>query len=124
MTDETKKESTTAEAFATVLEAMRGDAGINEREAGRSALSLLERRMGAMSRALALVLEHGRVTREALRGMPARFLVDVRAALTDAPPVFTLEEVREAMLRTGADADSIQEGCTHLSALRSTGGDK
>lgn len=94
--NETKKEPTTADAFATVREIVEEMSEVTEDRPAwkvlRKELALLERRMGAMERAARLVLEtKGANTREAIDAWTA-----LRAALTGAPPVFTLEEVKGA----------------------------
>lgn len=91
---------TTVEAFATVrseVEARARELRGIEPYGGRaqraaSSLFLLERRMGAMVRAARLVLGCG----------GAAGFDELRAALTDAPPVFTLEEVDDAWDRAKA----------------------
>jgi hypothetical protein len=86
-------EPTTAEACATVR-AWVEDKTHRAPESWRAAteaLSLLERRMGAIVDAARELLE----TTGDPRYEPDVF-VQLRAALTDAPPVFTLEEVRNA----------------------------
>ena len=99
----TNSEPTTAEAFATVreaLECIREDKFPGAAKTGAAALALLERRMGAM----------GRMIREAPHARSCdleREDIDIKAcscwkahALTDAPPVFTLEEVEAAFRNT------------------------
>lgn len=120
--DETKKEPTTAELFATAKRghetlAQNADSDDVRQEGldGLAALSELERRMVAMARAIRMRLEATTVreTKDAHEAM--------RAALIDAPPVFTMEEVREvfkARLHHKPLADAMKE----LAALRSTGG--
>jgi prefoldin subunit 5 len=81
-------EPTTAEAFATVRDSigLHEHDDVGQKTEARSALSLLERRMGAMGRAAEKVLKR-------MGGLNMPCLNDLRAALADAPPVFTLEEV-------------------------------
>jgi hypothetical protein len=91
-------EPTTAEACATVR-AWVEDKTHRAPESWRAAteaLSLLERRMGAMGRAAALA-PHGAHC-AFLVSAPVPWKCDCwkRDALADAPPVFTLEEVRNA----------------------------
>jgi hypothetical protein len=94
-------EPTTAEAFATLEKGMQewGRALENDpverkaHAASRAALSLLERRMGAMARALQRLEMF--LTGPTRHDLPS--LDEVRTALTDAPAVFTLDEVEEAV---------------------------
>lgn len=79
-------EPTTAEAFATVRAELLHQQ-YPENGPTMAALSLLERRMGAMERAARLVLGCGGVA-----GFDK-----LRSALTGGPPVFTLEEVERAL---------------------------
>lgn len=106
MTDETKKEPTTAEAFATV----------------REALALLERRVGTMTVGLReLTADHNDGQRCICSGC---------TVLADAQFVFTLEEVEVAFFRAVMDGDDpgnediIRAVLRGLSALRSTGGER
>jgi hypothetical protein len=93
-------EPSTAEAFATLRGLMgAGVLSEGEQDRGKAALSLLERRMGALGRALRLIEPHLPHLDDA---GPSRFSAHaqaagaVRAALTDVPPVYTLEEVEDA----------------------------
>ena len=102
-------EPTTAEAFATVREARRRMFKFgylhDEQERADAAIALLERRMGAMGRVMEPFVEAARETlaraeKEGAKpdakyglGVPLPLLRDLLAALTDAPPVFTLEAV-------------------------------
>lgn len=133
--DETKKEPTTAEAFATLcrladwvsaqdadMHSFDGTAIGPPLTEAREALALLERRMGAMARALDAIASDG-------VSLPGHVEHAVRAALTDAPPVFTLEEVIDTMLDAGKDmkgddtpADFRDYVSERLTALRGTGG--
>lgn len=116
-------EPATAEPFAKVDEALKHlDAyewratrtRLSEADPAREALTRLERRMGAMT---------GVVSKEAdglERAGLVEFAARLRAALTDAPPGFTLEEVREvlkARLHHSPLADAMRE----LAALRQKG---
>jgi hypothetical protein len=101
---------TTAEAFATVLKGLGPFPAHGERDAAAHALSLLERRMGAMGKALRGCRTHLKCT--------TGCACDVCSALTDAPPVFTLEEVRSTMLGDGHTAEDTEQVVTGLSALR------
>jgi hypothetical protein len=72
--------------------------------------SLLERRMGAMARAI----------RDYLRAMDeegAGTSAGLRAALTDAPPVFTRHEVTEAMRDANVSMDAACDTLERLAAL-------
>lgn len=87
---------TTPAAFATVRRVLRGRLAVVLKgatpqgpDAGEVALSLLERRMGAQDAALRKAMAEI----EAGDGDP---WMTLKAALTDAPPVFTLEEVEAA----------------------------
>lgn len=92
-------EPTTAEAFATVRQALES-VGYGRGQGCFSALTLLERRMGAMARAARAVLaEFDDARLSDLFGPEAAAIRGLRAALTDALPVFMLEEVEEAMRR-------------------------
>lgn len=105
-------EPTTAEAFATVRE------GILDTESAAhpalAALSLLKRRMGAQEAAIRKAVKHFKdeYPEDAVhRALPA-----LESALTDAPPVFTLEEVEtavHAVLGKGS-----RDGASIVSALR------
>jgi DNA repair exonuclease SbcCD ATPase subunit len=98
---EARAEPTMAEAFATLEKGMQewGRALENDpverkaHAASRAALSLLERRMGAMARALQRLEMF--LTGPTRHDLPS--LDEVRTALTDAPAVFTLDEVEEAV---------------------------
>lgn len=104
----------TSEAFATVREGLavleHRSSGFADNKALRDsqyALSLLERRMGAQNDALREVLKlHHR--------LPSDVIAQLQAALTDAPPVFTLEEVKEALGR----GSTVDEVVAILTALR------
>lgn len=115
-------EPTTAEAFATahagLKDAKRGCSAAGERalEHVERHLSLLERRMGAMARALQGAMGWMRKDGGAKTGgEPCKHaggckwqraeavLLAGEAVLTDAPPVFTLEEVTDAMLDASKD---------------------
>jgi hypothetical protein len=92
-------EPTTAEAFATQRLWLNALPPQSRAEAEAN-LSLLERRMGAMARELGLVASDLYHERFATAESRVKDLI----ALTDAPPVFTLEEV-ETVVR-GALTDS------------------
>jgi hypothetical protein len=82
-------EPTTAEAFATIQRL--ADEHVDDDEARcliRGNRALLERRMGAMERAIHLALDEDRCSDSVDEALSE--------ALTDAPPVFTLEEVEQA----------------------------
>ena len=103
MTDEPKKEPTTAELFSTARRPLgwMGDDGNDCHEAhadAEHALALLERRMGALIRAADLVLGSGGVGG----------LTELRAALTDAPPVFTPSVPTELAMLIDAFADEVK----------------
>lgn len=98
-------EPSTAEAFATVRSSMEACGSVHD-VSGR-ALSLLERRMGAMELAardaVAVLHSIGQTKADApLTGDQCAEMTRVKArlhyALTDAPPVFTLEEVQTALV--------------------------
>jgi hypothetical protein len=92
--DRASAEPSTAEAFATVREAVGGWP-----ETFREVtwiLSLLERRMGALVRVAEGVLSIERCQPDWLKA-------EARSALTDTPPVFTLEETSDTVARV-ADA--------------------
>lgn len=124
----TTKEPTTEEAFATVREALNysGDANTAwvKEEAARSALALLERRMGAMERAVDSVLaEFDDARLSELFSLEAHALRGLRSALTDAPPVFTLEDVRGVLWGihangTSMTSDDIADIIHRLTTLR------
>lgn len=105
-------EPTTSDAFATVREYIHGDrTQIDHEDVERASrvLSLLERHMGAQNRALREVLKlHHR--------MPGDVIKQIQAALDDAPPVFTLEEVEAAMTGIYGPAPVLER----LRALRKT----
>lgn len=95
----TRHDPTTAEAFATVRAVLSGWSrvvGANSIVLDNylSTLSLLERRMGASDKALRAILAWDDDGRQS--GMTA-IVTLARQALTNAPPVFTLEDVRAAM---------------------------
>lgn len=109
----TPAEPTTAEAFATVrmtderlrniceqepgLDADDAEEVLAELKRARDNETLLERRMGAQRRALEETLKlHHR--------MPGDIVAQIQVALTDAPPVFTLEEVERAARGVAADS--------------------
>jgi hypothetical protein len=108
---ETTTEPTTAEAFATVQQSMEACGAVHD-IAGR-ALSLLERRMGAMDAALRGCRVHLKCT--------TGCVCDVCAALTDAPPVFTLEEAVSVFRGEGADDRDVARIRARFSALRRGG---
>lgn len=101
---------TTAEAFATVRGALHSFLGLirihyaNRTEcdgsmergclSGLGALSLLERRMGAMATEVDLLVSDLYYERFATAEERAK---DLQNLLTDAPPVFTLEEVERVL---------------------------
>lgn len=138
MTAQTKKQSTTAELFATVREYL-DVTGAPETEFDSScelsALSELERRMGALvlvceaaTRVLgALALGRGpEADKQRVRDIEA-LTHALRAALTDASPVFTLEEVRRVLNAVETDSSTMAVGdvvdaMDRLAALRSPGG--
>lgn len=88
-------------------------------------ISLLERRMGAMRRAIDEVAVCSTniqcsVVRAGM-GDPGSTLCPAcraRAALTEAPDVFTQEEVREACISNAVDVDAVQAVLEDLAALR------
>lgn len=107
----TPPEPTTAEAFGRARECLAMHEVDSIQEDGLHALALLERRrrMGAMAPALtdlrsaATALAHGETSSEEDREALRAACVAADAALTGAPPVFTLEEVADAMLDAGKD---------------------
>lgn len=120
---------TTSEAFAATcrpLAVVAHGGGISTDDAHRAlaALSLLERRMGAQEAAIRRLIrdaerqdsmpettnEHG----ERMVRVQWVLVESLRAALTDAPPVFTLEEIREALGR----GSTVDEVVAILTALR------
>jgi hypothetical protein len=110
-------EPTTAEAFATVRTLVTGVPRGQEVSSveGERILSLLERRMGAMAWAMREVLmypDH----RTTAGGVARKHL---RSALTDAPIVFTLEEV-EKVLAAYVSPSSLDEARSYLSSMRRT----
>lgn len=153
-------EPTTAEAFLRVLEQrappsaevfamarepltdwQRGRVvGVNNIARALAALSLLERRMGAMTLALAPFAAYGKswganpadlANPHSSGGMvllasggprAVELTVDdfrrAVATLTDAPPVFTLEEVVRAMERTAIHSPAQRDVVAALNALR------
>jgi hypothetical protein len=135
-------EPTTAEAFATaragLTDAKRGATVAGERAAEHveRTLSLLERRMGEMAwaldpfRAMAEVLVRMRpdapddavVRRTSISANSSHALTmgDCRrlAALTDAPPVFTLEEVEQVLRREELGPATARRVRGALTALR------
>lgn len=95
----TPPEPATAEAFATLAKVLALAADRETAPSPRDALnnakpllSLLERRMGAMAHALRHIQRW--LNHETTALVPASLKRDVTAALTDAPPVFTLEEAK------------------------------
>jgi hypothetical protein len=74
-----------------------------------AALSLLERRMGAMGKAARDVLASG--------AWVPQFKA-LESSLTDAPAVFTLEEVEEAVSGVWDDPSGMDKMKRRLSALR------
>jgi hypothetical protein len=127
-------EPTTAEAFVTVRKHLYQD----DYEDGGETLTmiaLLERRMGAMVPLLRFFRQR---TAEALdtdvvghvvlfrkgaweaRGYPPPILTvaHVRAALTDAPPVFTQEEVEKALVATGIGPVACEQVLGCLKSMR------
>jgi hypothetical protein len=115
-------EPSTAEAFATVRREMAAEmAEPNACQHALDALSLLERRMGAMARAARAALPFVDTSR---RRVSIRD--DLAVALTAAPPVFTMEEVGRVLseARDAAEGDvCLSTWCTdevvpRLSALR------
>lgn len=97
----THPEPTTAEAFATVREALAlVEAGsvddVGTYYGAHDSLSLLECRMGAQARILAK-------WHTDLLSVNPEFNDPAYNALADAPPVFTLEEVTHAMQHAGSD---------------------
>jgi hypothetical protein len=117
-------EPTTAEAFATVREEVDAlTSAANMPETFRKVvglLSLLERRMGAMGRALALVREAHYPPSDDHDTSGCRCVqCTVRDALTDAPPVFTREEVERAVRQHTGDSLDLAEAVTEtLTAMR------
>lgn len=109
-------EPTTAEAFASIKREWGHGSPASERNLGY--VSLLERRMGAQQRALEEVLKlHHR--------MPGDVISQIQAALTDASPVFTLEDVERAFGKASSKmrgddttADLLAEMLEFLTALR------
>jgi hypothetical protein len=110
---------TTAEAFATVRTLVTGVPRGTEVSSveGERLLSLLERRMGALARELGLVASDLYHERFATAESRVKDLI----ALTDAPPVFTLEEV-ERLAAEHCSAGDASRLVRALAALRSTGG--
>lgn len=124
-----KKAPTSAELFSSVevFQQMHGliDSGVltlSEQNDGRRMLSLLERRMGAMARVVEVVRAPSRAwgmggveTGMEFSGEEYRALRSAMdSALTDAPPVFTLEEVKTAILRSC----SMEAALDYLESLR------
>lgn len=87
-------EPTTAEAFAALHRTLK--AFTSEAHPVFAEVAMLERRMGAMTRALTAFVRGMDSSEQGQDLENARLLAD--EALTDAPPVFTLEEV-EALER-------------------------
>lgn len=127
----TATDPTTSEAFATAQGALHSFLGLirihyaNRTEcdgsmergclSGLGALSLLERRMGAQDKALRMVLK--------IAGEGSMFTQGerdaLRFALTDAPLVFALGEVKEALTEHIGDLPAaVNEVVARLTALR------
>jgi polyhydroxyalkanoate synthesis regulator phasin len=104
-------EPTMAEAFAAVRKVAEVSKHPRFMDALAS-LSLLEGRMGAMARAIREVLDS--------KAWMPQFKA-LQDALTDAPPVFTLEEV-ERLAAEHCSAGDASRLVRALAALRSTGG--
>jgi len=112
-------EPSTVEAFATLREFVAFVASMAKghrttQDDARAALSMLERRMGAMGRALREV-KHRLQNPITFSGVDAEREID--AALADAPPVFTLEEVERVVSPYLGELSTI-EVLRALSALR------
>lgn len=110
-------EPTTAEAFAKLRGFLREDYDPEEFEALSAALSLLERRMGA---ALALANDVEQLGNLHSGGGVVAVSKAILATLTDAPTVFTLEDVCKAMERTSIYAPARRDVVAALTALRRT----
>jgi hypothetical protein len=122
----THSEPTTAEAFATVRKVLGRYPECQQDEVdddnAQDALSLLERRIGTMGRAA------HEVVRVALTG-PGTIEPDVfkavqrlELALTDAPPVFTLEEVTGTADELESIAEELMLASKHKANPGSTNG--
>lgn len=122
----THPDPTTAEAFATARAAIDAaeSPALNTgektaaRRVGKEALSLLERRMGAKESVLRALLSSGVDSQWVEGGRKVGLCAMARSALTDAPPVFTLEEVDASMSKAGVSADECMEIRAHLKSLR------
>lgn len=144
MTDEARKEPTTAELFEAVRRERFSPRGRKEDDGFETALTLLERHMGALEEfrrvflevaLLPLLVEADTLNRpREMTWFPsgARAVLEAHEAcgpLTDAPPVFTLEEARDVLWNhhergTSMAADDVEAVMRDLSALRSTGGER
>jgi hypothetical protein len=123
-------EPTTAEAFATVravLSPLTSQGPHVRHPEGVAALSLLERHMGALWRTFVEEMAHwptcpsGNDFSDAGWARCDCHMGQVRTILTDAPPVFTLEEV-ERLAAEHCSAGDASRLVRALAALRSTGG--
>lgn len=112
--DETKKEPTTAEAFANTRAGLERLAYLTNDSGPLADLTLLKRRLGAVARALTTALRVAEIGDT----MSAGQIQALRLALTDAPPVFTLEEVEGAMAADGHNAEDIANVVRCLATLR------
>lgn len=110
-------EPTTAEAFATVREALSLAFSCASGTDAKTALALLERRMGAQERAIRDALAHGCIRDVA----SCVYCAALSSALTDAPPAFSLEEVRQAVLLQTSSPDTADGVEVLLSAKRGGG---
>ena len=111
----TKEKPTPAEAFARLrayLEITGAPDTVWDSSEELALLTLLQRLMGLQERAI----------REALRDIEADEgdpWATLHAALTDTPPVFSLEEIEVVMLARGHSRQDIQLVTDWLSKLRS-----